>query len=210
VPLATIRGTGSPPAINSSRSRHTDANEELARASRALASVPHEPALLASLEIHRVTLAHRALGTVQVDVLERARSLVRASPNDDSRFALRELERAMGLASIEAHDALCVWAAGEAFLAPGGVKNTLPARSPMRRILDHLVTRREAAPGEPVTMEAIIDAGWPGEKMSADAALNRAYVAIASLRKRGLREVIVSAGGGYTISRGTVVRRMAR
>ena len=39
--------------------------------------------------------------------------------------------------------------------------------------------------------------GWPSERIGADAALNRAYVALASLRKKGLRGLLVSGEGGY-------------
>ena len=65
------------------------------------------------------------------------------------------------------------------------------------------------APGEPVSTEEVIRAGWPGEKIGAEAALNRAYVALATLRKKGLRDVIVSSGGGYEITQAIVVRRVS-
>lgn len=84
----------------------------------------------------------------------------------------------------------------------------LPPRSPLRRVLDQLVRSREDSPGEPVTVDALIRAGWPGEKIRTDAALNRVYVALATLRKQGLRDVISSAGGGYALSRGVIVERV--
>ncbi len=188
--------------------RHDEADRELDRASTALASVPREPSLLASLHAHRLTLAHRRGAKASDEAVSTVEASVRGSPSDDTRFAWRELERALGRATTEAHDALCVWGAGEAFLTPGGVKVQLPERSPMRRILDHLVLRRESSPGESVAIETLIEAGWPGEKMGTDAALNRAYVALSSLRKKGLRDAIVSVGGGYAISQAVVVRRM--
>jgi predicted ATPase len=191
--------------------RDDEARAELFRAHLAIAKVPNEPSLATVLRIHERTLASRAgsrdVQSPEVE-LERARTAAHASPSDDTRFALRELERALGRATVEAHEALCVWGRGEAFLTPGGAKVTLPMRSPMRRVLDHLLTQRESKPGAPVSLESIIEAGWPGEKIGVDAALNRAYVAIASLRKQGLRDVIVRAGGGYAISQGVVVRRM--
>jgi hypothetical protein len=54
----------------------------------------------------------------------------------------------------------------------------------------------------------VIRAGWPQEKIGLDAALNRAYVALSSLRKKGLKGVLVSTSGGYALSQGVVVRRV--
>jgi predicted ATPase len=218
----TIEGVGAPrydvlmsgasALALSALGRHDDAGLELERARAAIAAVPNEPSLVVALRIHARTLAHRASSSVEAaraeSDLAASRAEVATSPSDDTRFALRELERALGRSSVEARDALCVWGRGEAFLAPSGAKVTLPARSPLRRLLDRLVVQRERAPGEPVSLEEIIEAGWPGEKIGADAALNRAYVAIASLRKQGLREVLVRAGGGYALSQAVVVRRM--
>jgi predicted ATPase/tetratricopeptide (TPR) repeat protein len=192
--------------------RHDEAREELARARVAVASVPNEPALAVVLSIHARTLDHRVAATrdearAEAD-LATSRAEVASSPSDDTRWALRELERALGRATVQARDALSIWGPGEAFQAPGAQRVALPSRSPMRRILDCLATHRERAAGEPVSLEALIQAGWPGEKIGADAALNRAYVAIAGLRKLGLRDVLVRSGGGYALSQAVVVRRM--
>ena len=45
----------------------------------------------------------------------------------------------------------------------------------------------------------LIQAGWAGERMSEASAANRLRVAIATLRKLGLRDVIVSRQGGYRL-----------
>jgi tetratricopeptide (TPR) repeat protein len=218
----TIEGTGAPrydvlmsgcsALALAALGRHDDARVELEHAGLAIAAVPNEPSLATVLRIQTRTLGHRASASLDTERAEAdlasSRAEVTASPSDDTRFALRELERALGRATVEARDALCVWGRGEAFLAPRGAKVTLPPRSPMRRILDRLVAHRERAPGEPVSLEEIIEAGWPGEKIGADAALNRAYVAVAGLRKQGLRDVLVRTGGGYALSQAVVVRRM--
>lgn len=54
----------------------------------------------------------------------------------------------------------------------------------------------------------VIAAGWPGERIGTEAALNRAYVALSSLRKKGLHELLVRTGGGYALSPAVAVRRM--
>jgi hypothetical protein len=42
-------------------------------------------------------------------------------------------------------------------------------------------------------------AGWPGERIGADAAANRVRVALTTLRKLGLRDVIKTGQGGYLL-----------
>ena len=77
----------------------------------------------------------------------------------------------------------------------------------MAMLLERLARWRLEAPGEALSIDELIEAGWPDEKIRADAALNRAYVAIASLRKKGLRDVLLTTGGGYALSAAVAVRR---
>jgi hypothetical protein len=73
----------------------------------------------------------------------------------------------------------------------------LSRRAPYARILELLARRRREAPGEPISTDEIVSAGWPGERMLVEAALNRAYVALSALRRLGLRDVLRTGGGGY-------------
>lgn len=192
----------------------------LALADRAAGIVHDEPALLANLSLHRLGLALRNRGWEGgEEVLRQAQQQVQANPSDDARFALRVLRREFaartgaaatstraGEPGEEAREVLVVYAGGRGFRAPGGVPVTLPERSPLRRILEHFAKRRIDAPGEIVTLEDIVQAGWPKEKIGSDAALNRAYVALANLRKLGLRGLLLNGGGGYAISQALIVR----
>ncbi len=65
-----------------------------------------------------------------------------------------------------------------------------------RRILFALATLRVEAPGEPLSMDEVVRAGWPGERIGSEAAANRVRVALATLRKLGLRRAIVTGQGG--------------
>ncbi len=190
--------------------RHDEADAVIAPADRALQHVPNEPALALALRLHRATLTLRRGGEAQVLGDEEATAAVERAGTDDSRFALRTLQRARAGEGVRSDGAgaLRVWGEGEAFQPPHRERIALPARSPLRRVLLLLVDRREHAPGEPTSLEQVIAAGWPGEKIGADAALNRAYVAIATLRKRGLSDAIVSVGGGYAISMAIPIRRV--
>lgn len=57
----------------------------------------------------------------------------------------------------------------------------------------------EAAAGRACDAERLIEAGWPGEQIMAEAAANRLYMAISTLRRRGLAQVLITVEGGYTL-----------
>lgn len=70
-------------------------------------------------------------------------------------------------------------------------------RSAPRRVLAALTRRHVEDPGRPMSLDELFEIGWPGELATADAAANRVYVTIATLRKLGLRELLLSLGDGY-------------
>lgn len=181
------------------------ARRELARATEALAGVPGEPALACTVRLHALSVSSREGVTLDADVRTSARREVAAASNDDSRFALRTLERQLAGVRAEA-TALVVQADGGALRLPDGACERLPARSPQRRILAFLARRRVEAPGEGASIDDIIAAGWPGEHIGHEAALNRAYVALAGLRARGLRALLVREGAGYALTQAITVR----
>jgi predicted ATPase len=73
----------------------------------------------------------------------------------------------------------------------------LGKRPALRKIVAVLAERRIAAPGEAVSLDALVAAGWPGERIRADAAINRIHVALSTLRRLGLRDVLLTAEQGY-------------
>ena len=180
----------------------------LADAERAGAQCSSEPALEATLQIHQLSLRLRSGEWREAEsITAAARALATAHPSDDSRFALRVLLSIVGPSSPRSAAALVVWEEGRAFRTPHASHRVeLPPRSPGRRILVLLASRRIDAPGDVVPVEEIIDAGWPGERIRPDAALNRAYVALATLRKLGLREALVTGAGGYCLDPAVAVR----
>ena len=168
--------------------------------------VRDEPALACNVRIHRLAFDVRRKTLDASPAVAEAEALVRTHPNDDSRFALRILQ-AIARGARTDLAALVVGPGGGSFTLPGARDAVrIPERSPMRRILVHLARKRIDAPGEGSRIEEIIEVAWPGERIVVAAALNRAYVAIANLRKLGLKGVLVNAGGGYALSQGVVVR----
>lgn len=48
-------------------------------------------------------------------------------------------------------------------------------------------------------MDEILAAGWPGERPVGESGPNRVYVALATLRRLGLREFLLTHEGGYLL-----------
>jgi hypothetical protein len=131
------------------------------------------------------------------------------APTDDLRFARRILERALRsfasrIAPAEsehaAHrDALIVAVDGRWFVLPNGSRVEIEKRYALRRVLLTLVQHRIDAPGRAVPLDVIVRGGWPGERMRADAAENRAKVALTRLRKLGIAALLQSVESGHRL-----------
>ena len=133
--------------------------------------------------------------------VEAARTLGEAS--DDARLALRVLDRLVGDPREASGGALHVGDGGRWFLVPGGEAVDLSRRKVLRGVL--LALAQAQATGKPIGLEALREAGWPGEKMSVEAATNRIHVALAALRQLGLRDLIVHDEQGYRLDGKTPV-----
>jgi len=75
----------------------------------------------------------------------------------------------------------------------------LTRRSAPRRLLAALAKARRDGPGEALSRDFLIEAGWPGERMRADAADKRLRTAIWTLRKAGLEGVLLTRDEGYLL-----------
>jgi predicted ATPase len=109
------------------------------------------------------------------------------------RCALQLLERALRAGGPE----LVAEKDGRWFRPPGGDLVDLTRRKQLRLMLRRLVDQRLAQPGEPVSLEALVEAAWPGERILPTAAATRAYTAVRRLRDMGLRDLLVTSGDGY-------------
>jgi hypothetical protein len=128
-------------------------------------------------------------------IVRRILELVEVTPGDDAleaelASACREWRRGVDL--HVARD-------GRAFTPPSGSTTDLGRRPSLRRMLAALVARRAEAPGEPLTADALFEAGWPGDRVGVESGRNRVRVAVSTLRAMGLRDVLVSRDDGYLI-----------
>jgi hypothetical protein len=87
---------------------------------------------------------------------------------------------------------------GEWLETPNGMRHSLGRRRPLRRLL--LALARAHAAGAPaLSVDDLLEAGWPGERPLPEAGSNRVWVAISTLRKLGLGESLQRWDGGYRL-----------
>ena len=91
----------------------------------------------------------------------------------------------------------------------GAGRVPLGTRRALSRMLAKLAREQQGAPERSVGVDALFQAGWPGERAAEGAARRRVYVGIDTLRSLGLRTAIVQRDRGYFLDRGVEVRAAA-
>ena len=126
-----------------------------------------------------------------------------ASANHYLRMARRALEQAIEADArdrAEKAPALLVHPRGEWFQLPsGGGRIDCSPRPLIGRLLVALTAHRLAAPGAPLSVDALVAEGWPGERMLSSAALSRLRVAVSDLRKMGPGTLLINRANGYLL-----------
>ncbi|WP_433929114.1 tetratricopeptide repeat protein [Sorangium cellulosum] len=139
-----------------------------------------------------------------------------ASRSDDVRLLLRILERSLDALGLpegrgeggEVRELLLT--EGARFCRPpGGGWHDLRERHAARRLLLALAEQQRRAPGRGLSMAALQEAGWPGERILPGAAANRIYVAMNQLRKLGLKPWLRRDGEGYSLDPALPVHHVA-
>ncbi|WP_441291469.1 ATP-binding protein [Sorangium sp. KYC3313] len=126
-----------------------------------------------------------------------------ASRSDDVRLLLRILERTLaalgGLPEARAEDDLLLTEGARFVRPPGGGWHDLRERHAARRLLHALAEQQRSAPGRGLSLAALKEAGWPGERILPEAAANRIYVAMNQLRKLGMKPWLRRDAEGYSL-----------
>jgi tetratricopeptide (TPR) repeat protein len=214
MPLA---GSG---AVSAALDRIDDAEAAFLLAEDELAHV--SPETKAVVRVHRGHLhlargrAHARQGD-RAEAVREGREAVQAAgtappskDRDEFRFAVRVLQRALRDAHLLADDTepgsvFRIDALGRWFQPPRRDRVELRRRPNLQAILAHLVERARIAPGAPTSVAALLAAGWPGEKVIPKAGRARTHVAMSTLRKLGMREVLVNVDGGYLLDPAAVI-----
>lgn len=95
---------------------------------------------------------------------------------------------------------------GRLLVAPDGTRHDLSRQRSARLILLCLVEAHRESPNVGLSWERLLEAGWPGERVSVEAAFSRVRTAVLTLRKRGLRGVLATRDDGYLLDPRVVVR----
>lgn len=129
----------------------------------------------------------------------RAAGRLSAPPSPPSlRFAARLVHRAVE-STPAVRTALLLGPEAAWFRVPGGEPVGLERRRPLRFLLAFLAAERLARPGAAAPLASLLEAGWPGERVSLESARNRVHVAISALRKLGLRQMLISRDDGWLL-----------
>ncbi len=168
-----------------------------------------DPALLYTLELHRAHLELQHAREAQTkgahgesdNHLRAAVEILSGDgpDSDDVRSAHRILRVAIDSFTWG------VAADGSWFRPPAGDRVSLEKRPALFPILAKLAERREAAQNDPLTIDALLEIGWPGEVVVHEAGISRVKVALTTLRKLGLRDLLVRSNGGYLLARSVAV-----
>jgi hypothetical protein len=94
---------------------------------------------------------------------------------------------------------LVVARSGRWFEAPGGERVALGTRRALRLMLAAIARARADRPGDALDVAALLDAGWPGERVLPSAGATRVYGAVAQLRRAGLDEALLRRDDGYLL-----------
>jgi hypothetical protein len=90
-------------------------------------------------------------------------------------------------------------------LGPDGTRHRLAEA--YSRIVNAFLELHRRAPEAVLTIDDLVAVGWPGERPIAPSGANRVHVALAHLRRMGLRGVIERSSGGYRFVPGAAVER---
>jgi tetratricopeptide (TPR) repeat protein len=151
---------------------------------------------------HAETLLARGKRRVFATALEVLRGRLGELPPEVERFTDVQLARRLrALFSDKTPEKPLLVASDASFfrLSDHEQAVVLGRRKAVRGVLRALVDARSSQPGVPVSVETLVRAGWPGERILPAAAAGRVYTAIATLRRLGLRGVVEQSGSGYLI-----------
>ncbi len=177
-----------------------------AAAARAFAYAGAARALLGHLAAAREAFERAGGGELGLS-LSGALAVVRGEAPPSRAFASAEARRAAELLAALARETgarsgpqLEVGEDARWFRLEGGARVDLTRKRALRAVLSGVIEQHDAARGEPMSVDAVLEAGWPGERMSPESGARRVYVTINRLRKLGLEELLLTTGDGYMLA----------
>lgn len=192
---------------------HLDLPPSLARVMRGEAAAGDDDALVRAVEVltaRKIAASSAGRGTLAelADDLARLRTLLGIDADPEGLAKLLS-DLALGLpiqSDWELHtgevteETTVVSAAGAWIEVPAQGRQRVELGPSLRRMLALLLARHRTEPTRTTTTWELLEAGWPGEQLVADAGANRVYAAIKRLRNMGLRGVIERHDDGYRVA----------
>lgn len=111
----------------------------------------------------------------------------------------RTLQAISTMGRAQRSEAFVVDGQGRWYSTPDGTKHELGRRKTLARLLAALVDCRRSSPGDALGVDGLLARAWPQEKLLRRAGANRVYVAVTTLRKMGLRDLIARTESGYLL-----------
>ncbi len=96
-------------------------------------------------------------------------------------------------------DVWLVGSEGRSLQRRNGDAIDLARHGALRLVLDALVTLRLAEPGVALSASALLEAGWPGERVRHESGMLRVYSSIRRIRALGIGDALVTRDDGYLL-----------
>ncbi|MEZ4461574.1 MAG: tetratricopeptide repeat protein [bacterium] len=103
--------------------------------------------------------------------------------------------------AVQTSKRLQISADGRTLVMPDGAQHDFSRRGPLRLIVLALARATDTV----LTVDDVVDAGWPGEKILPDAARLRVYTTIKRLRNMGFADLIETTDEGYRFTESLAV-----
>ena len=123
----------------------------------------------------------------------------------DREVGASESGHAYGPPPEEADYRLRVHANGHWFQVDDGERVDLMTRRPLRRILGAIVQGTVDSATAGVSVDELIEVGWPDQSPTRESGANRVYNVIRMLRDKGLDDIIVTGESGYVVDASVAV-----
>ena len=94
---------------------------------------------------------------------------------------------------------LLVSDAGSRIRLPSGERVVLEKTPILARLLDAIARAKVDTADGVCTLDRFLEAGWPGERVLHDAAMNRVYQAISRIRRACGADIVQAVEGGYRL-----------
>lgn len=198
-------------AVIDAASADVDAAErELGLARSELDRSPEQVFLRRAVEVHAghvdlakaraAAAAGHAADSEALRSAARGRLDVSGFAQSDVRFAQRLLARALeGQIQPGPEKVWKIHETGLWFEPPYGERVELGRKHALRRLLVRLAEAHRAGSEIPLAAGELIAAGWPGERIQEHAAKNRLRVALHTLRRLGLSDLLATHADGYRL-----------